>query len=180
MSNMEIDKTNSKNLLVLDVVELIYEITKCTTVVSGEEAKNYISDKLNTLWDIAFSKGVESEKIKNNNFRIKDFNVDAAEQGEIVRTRSGLPVRILCYNAKGNKPIVAIIENENEDKVVRYTINGRVDNFHSDTPRQDDLVIVRAKHEGWMLIDQGQALFSSEEVAIKNKRNGQIVAHVEW
>lgn len=180
MSSMETDKTNSKNPLVLDITEFIYEIIKYTTVISGKEVKNCISDKLDTLWSIAFSKGVESEKIKNNNFRIKDFDADAAEQGEIVRTRSGLPVRILCYNAKGNKPIVAIVENESEDKVVRYTINGRVDNFHSDTPRQDDLVIVRAKHEGWMLMDQGQALLSSEEAAIKNKRSDLIVAHVEW
>lgn len=180
MSNMKIDKTNSKNLLVLDVVELIYEITKCTTVISDKEVKNYISDKLNTLWSIAFSKGIESEKIKNNSFNITDFNIDAAEQGEVVRTRGGLPVRILCYDAKGDKPIVAIIENENEDKVVRYTVTGKVDNFSDGTPRQDDLVIVRAKHEGWMLMDQGQALFSSEEVAIKNKRSNLIVAHVEW
>lgn len=180
MSNMEIDRTNSKNLLVLDVTELIYEITKCTTIISGEEVKNYISDKLNTLWNIAFSKGVESEKIKNNSVNITDFNVDAAEQGETIRTRGGLPVRILCYDAKGDKPIVAIIENENEDKVVRYTVTGKVDNFSDGTPRQDDLVIVRAKHEGWMLMDQGQALFSSEEVAIKNKRSDLIVAHVEW
>lgn len=177
---METDKTNSKNPLVLDVTEFIYEITKCATVISDKEVKICISDKLNTLWSIAFSKGVESEKIKNNSVKMADFNVDAAEQGETVRTRGGLPVRILCYNAKGDKPIVAIIENENEDKVVRYTINGRVDNFHSDTPRQDDLVIVRAKHEGWMLMEQGQALFSSEEAAIKNKRSDLIIAHVEW
>lgn len=123
---------------------------------------------------------IASEKVKNNNFRIVDFNVDATKQGETVQTRGGLSVRILCYDAKGDKPIVAIIENENEDKVIRYTINGKVDNFSDGTPRQDDLVIVRAKQEGWMLIDQGQALFSSEEVAIKNKRGDLIVAHIEW
>lgn len=180
MSNIKMDKTNSRNSLVLDVVEIIYEITKCTNIISVEEVKNCVSDKLNTLWDIAFSKGVESEKIKNNNFKVKDFDVDAAKQGETVQTRGGLPVRILCYDAKGDKPIVAIVENENEDKVVRYTITGKADNFSDGTQRQDDLVIVRAKHEGWTLMDQGQALFSSEEVAIKNKRSDLIVAHVEW
>lgn len=180
MSSMETDKTNSKNLLVLDVAESICKMTKCSATTIGEEAKNYISDKLNTLWDVAFSKGAESEKIRNDSFRIADFDADAVEQGEMVRTRSGLPVRILCYNAKGNKPIVAIVENDNEDMVVRYTINGRVDDFPDNTPRQDDLVIVRAKFEGWTLINEGQPLFTSEDVAMKNRRNGQIVAHIEW
>lgn len=177
---MDTNKINSKDLLIPDAVEAICRITKCTATIPNEEAEKYIRNTLNMIWDIAFTKGVESEKIKNNNVKMTDFNIDAAEQGGIVRTRGGLPVRILCYDAKGNKPIVAIVENENEDKVVRYTINGRVDNFHSDTPRQDDLVIVRARHEGWMLINQGQALFSSEEAAIKNKRGDLIIAHVEW
>lgn len=180
MSSMDTNKIDSKDLLIQDTVEAICRITKCTATIPNEEAEKYIRNTLNMIWGIAFTKGVESEKIKNNNVKMTDFNIDAAEQGETVRTRGGLPVRILCYDAKGDKPIVAIIENENEDKVVRYTVTGKVDNFSDGTPRQDDLVIVRAKHEGWMLMDQGQALFTSEEVAIKNKRSDLIIAHVEW
>ena len=177
---MKVDKTNGKNLLISDTIEAICKITKCTATIPDEEAVDYIGSKLSELWDIAFAKGIESERINNNSFRIADFDADAAEQGEVVQTRSGLPVRILCYNAKGSKPIVAIIENDNEDMVVRYTINGKVYDFSDNTPRQDDLVIVRAKFEGWMLMDQGQPLFANKDAAIKNQRNGQIVAHVEW
>lgn len=40
---------------------------------------------------------------------LKPFDLEAAKQGKPVCTRDGRKARIICFDAKGNNPIVALI-----------------------------------------------------------------------
>lgn len=66
----------------------------------------------------------------------RDFNEDLARlitanmgegyHGEI-RTRMGLKVRIVCWNAKGPKPIVGLVETVDGESPRLYTRDGKHD-----------------------------------------------------
>ena len=65
-------------------------------------------------------------------------------------TRDGRSVkRILCVDAKGDYPIVALIKSkgEKEEYPFRYTVNGQ---FSPGYEKQADLFFVPEKHEGWI------------------------------
>lgn len=55
---------------------------------------------------------------------MKDFDLDAAKRGAAVCTRSGRKVRILCYDKKGESPIVAVVDFENHENQYEYDENG--------------------------------------------------------
>ena len=42
-----------------------------------------------------------------------------------IKTRDGHPARIICWNAKGKRPIVALFDIGEMERVARYTVNGR-------------------------------------------------------
>lgn len=55
---------------------------------------------------------------------MKDFDLEAAKRGAAVCTRSGRKVRILCYDKKGESPIVAVVDFENHENQYEYDENG--------------------------------------------------------
>ena len=64
-------------------------------------------------------------------------------------TRDGRPVkRILCVDAKGDYPIVALIKStdEKEEYPIRYTVDGR---YSPQYEKQLDLFFVPEKYERW-------------------------------
>ena len=50
--------------------------------------------------------------------------MEAAKRGAAVCTRSGRKVRILCYDKKGESPIVAAVDFENHENQYEYDENG--------------------------------------------------------
>lgn len=42
-----------------------------------------------------------------------------------IKTKLGLGVRIICWNAKGDRPIVALVEQAYGEKPYRYTVEGK-------------------------------------------------------
>ena len=69
-----------------------------------------------------------------------------------VITRDGrLVKRILCVDAKGDYPIVALIKSkdEKEEYPIRYTVNGR---YSPQYEKQVDLFFVPEKYERWVNI----------------------------
>lgn len=65
-------------------------------------------------------------------------------------TRDGRNVkRILCVDAMGNYPIVALIKSkdEKEEYPLRYTVNGKY-SLHYE--KSIDLFFAPEKHEGWI------------------------------
>ena len=53
---------------------------------------------------------------------MKDFDLEAAKRGAAVCTRSGRKVRILCYDKKGESPIVAVVDEYDENGTSPYLI----------------------------------------------------------
>ena len=90
-------------------------------------------------------------------------------------TRDGRPVkRILCVDAKGDYPIVALIKStdEKEEYPLRYTVDGRYSPHYE---KQLDLFFVPEKYERWTNVYHGSKedihfgdIYSSEKEAKDN------------
>lgn len=83
---------------------------------------------------------------------MKEFNLEEAKAGKAVCTRDGRPVRIICWDRKGDCPIIALVE----DKDCGETIAGYKENGHvwchcsADDMTRYDLMMTSEKKEGWV------------------------------
>ena len=55
---------------------------------------------------------------------MEKFNLELAKAGHPVCTRDGKPVRIVCFDAKGDYPIVALVYNTDEEFARTFTNEG--------------------------------------------------------
>ena len=79
-----------------------------------------------------------------------------------VVTRDGKNVRIICINAKGNFPIIALVETHNgTETVLRLKENGH---FCNDTKDSRDLFFATEKQEGWANIYLCEGEYSLDDV----------------
>lgn len=116
----------------------------------------------------------DKEPSKSN---LKPFSLEAAKSGKPVCTRDGRKARIICFDAEGNKPLIVLSKINGKEVILRYTEKGRSDNFHSPTPREDDLMMLPEKKEGWVNIYKMKestfgyitAYFDTEEKAKEDK-----------
>lgn len=83
---------------------------------------------------------------------MKEFDYEKAKAGAPVCTRRGEHIRILCWDAKGDYPIVALKNEENSEYPMTYTKDGR---FCKSEDGMDDLVMAPVKHEGWVNVYKG-------------------------
>lgn len=76
----------------------------------------------------------------------KEFSVDAArkitanEMYGRIKTREGHPVRIVCWDAKGQKPIVGLVEIGVVEYPIKYTADGKADTRENVTTNTDLVV----------------------------------------
>lgn len=122
---------------------------------------------------------------------MKQFNLDEylKNPNRKVITRDGNSVRILCTDAKGNFPIIALVKTYNgSETVLRLKENGH---FYNDTEDSRDLFFATEKKEGWINIyldaEDGSyvetCIYKSKEEAEENgkKWNCYIsTVKVEW
>ena len=108
-----------------------------------------------------------------------------------VMTRDGrLVKRILCVDAKGDYPIVALIKStdEKEEYPLRYTVDGRYSPHYE---KQLDLFFVPEKYEGWVNIYTdcnntdclGTRIFKSKDEAEKEGKKWEdyvTTIKIEW
>lgn len=81
---------------------------------------------------------------------MKQFNLEEYLENpdRQIITRDGRSVKIICTNAKGNFPIIALVETYNgNETVLRLKENGR---FYNDTENSSDLFFAPEKKEGWI------------------------------
>lgn len=115
-------------------------------VITNEILDENIScDEVNVIIDIRAKQNKEDMKEKKLN--LKEFNLEAAKAGKPVCTRDGRKARIICFDAKCNKPIVALIYDCNKETVLQYLENGR---FFVDQIDKYDLMMFPQKKEGWV------------------------------
>ena len=120
--------------------------------LSGEKQPNSIRDYktrmcyyANCILRIEIKQNKEDMEEKKLNF--KPFDLEAAKAGKPVCTRDGRKARIICFDAKCNKPIVALIYGCNKETVLQYLENGR---FFVDQIDKYDLMMFPQKKEGWV------------------------------
>lgn len=89
------------------------------------------------------------EDMEEKKLNLKPFDLEAAKAGKPVCTRDGRKARIICFDAKCNKPIVALIYDCNKETVFQYLESGR---FFVDQIDKYDLMMFTQKKEGWLNI----------------------------
>lgn len=120
---------------------------------------------------------------------MKQFNLEEYLKNPTkkVITRDGNSVRILCTDAKGNFPIIALVETYNgSETVLRLKENGR---FYNDTENSSDLFFAPEKKSGWINVCRGcgeyntyvcNRIFATKEEAQREKRNIIATIKIEW
>ena len=82
---------------------------------------------------------------------MKEFNLQEylKNPSQKVALRSGSDVRIICTDKKGEFPIVALVEDDDDEGelIICYRKTGR---FHIERESPNDLVFAFIKREGWV------------------------------
>ena len=103
---------------------------------------------------------------------MKPFDLEAAKAGKPVCTRDGRKARIICFDAKGDKPIIALVEMGTAETPNNYPIDGKA---VSAKEASCDLMMLPEKKEGWINvyrdcdganITKDDNIYSSKEAAI--------------
>ena len=120
---------------------------------------------------------------------MKEFNLEEylKNPSQKVVTRDGRAVRIICTNAKGDEPIIALVYNKIREEENVYTYN-REGIFYKDNDSCLDLFFAPIKKEGWINIYSeqeyrypGENIFNTKEEAIKYKDINYITTiKIEW
>ena len=105
-------------------------------------------------------------------------------------TRNGRSARIICTDAKGNYPIVVLIEEGGYDNALSYTKDGKL--YVGET-NDYDLFFAPEKHEGWLNIYRsdecgfymrGKSPYKSkdeaDEIAKANPKTFFTTIKIEW
>lgn len=104
-----------------------------------------------------------------------------------VVTRDGRNVRIICTDAIGSFPIVALVRRYDAamDNAHQYTKDGRY--FTFDEKDDLDLFFAPEKHEGWINLYKGCAgdynggkVYTSKEEAKESAYGYCITTKIEW
>lgn len=140
-------------------------------VITDEILDEDIScDEVNGIIDIRAKQNKENMEEKKLNLR--PFDLEAAKAGKPVCTRDGRKARIICFDAKCNKPIVALIYGCNKETVLQYLENGRA--FVNQIDKYD-LMVLPQKKEGWINLCKNNhgdtfaiGVFPNREEAVSN------------
>lgn len=126
-------------------------------------------------------------------FSLKEYLANPSKK---VVTREGRSARIICTDAKGKHPIIALIDGKDDSEVV-YTFNGDGRDVEGTTTSQDDLFFAPEKQERWinlfenpnpyqsyrMPIIANELLYTTkdEAEAVGNSSDGYIrTVKIEW
>ena len=107
---------------------------------------------------------------------MKQFNLEEylTNPNKKVITRDGNSVRILCTDAKGNFPIIALVKTYNgSETVLRLKENGR---FYNDTENSSDLFFAPEKKSGWINLYKINSTISPGPRAYDTKEEAESAA----
>lgn len=100
------------------------------------------------------------EDMEEKKLSLKPFDVQKAKEGKPVYTRDGRKARIICFDAKGDFPIAALVETNNIEEVYPYTNNGLFHLESNDLESNYDLMMLSEKKEGWVNVYKSQIHYS--------------------
>ena len=120
---------------------------------------------------------------------MKEFNLEEFKKNpsQKVVTRDGRAVRIICTDAKGDEPIIALVYNNIRDEENVYTYN-RDGYFYGNNDSCLDLFFATVKKEGWVnvyknedVVFLSEKIYKSEEDAKEYKSPDYITTiKIEW
>ena len=122
---------------------------------------------------------------------MKEFNLTEylKNPSQKVITRDGRDVRIICTDAKGDEPIIALVYNNIREEENVYTYN-RDGYFYGDNDSCLDLFFALVKREGWINLYKNEGItylpgiiHDSEEdakKAIKDDPDFITTIKIEW
>ena len=116
---------------------------------------------------------------------LKQFDLEDAKSGKPVCTRDGRKARIICFDRKGNSPIVALIERvDGIENLQCFYNDGKCFN---DATSDIDLMMLTEKKEGWVNVykdgdnNYRSTLYTNEKVALSRKGSACITTiKISW
>ena len=125
------------------------------------------------------------EDMEGKKLNLKPFELEAAKAGKPVCTRDGRKARIICFDAKGKQPIIALFEREKADEVIIQTYNDDGSYYGLEKEDNRDLMMLLEKKEAWVNLYpcdcMGQKRYPTKEEALKNAVSDVIATvKIEW
>ena len=117
------------------------------------------------------------EDMEEKKQNLKPFDLEKARLGKPVCTRDGRKARIICFDAKGNKPIIALVEMGTAETPNNYPIDGKAVSIKETSC---DLMMLPEKKEGWININKDACLFKSKEEAERYCTKDYVPVRVEF
>ena len=116
---------------------------------------------------------------------MKAFNLEEyiKNPNRKVVTRDRRSARIICTDAKGNYPVIALVDCGDYDSAFSYTKDGKHIEYKSSS---SDLFFVTEKHEGWVNVYRDfddmmcGSVFATEEDAKCNAKTAIATVRIEW
>ena len=110
------------------------------------------------------------DKKKSN---LKPFDIQKAREGKPVCTRDGRKARIICFDRKDIKPIVALVTFINGTSVIEKAFYYFEDGYHLSKNDNNiyDLMMLPEKKEGWVNVYK-ERIYSTKEEAIEATYDG--------
>ena len=137
----------------------------------------YVSGEISDKELIRSIKEMSDEYPYNKN-NLKPFSLELAKQGKPVCTRDGVKARIICFDAKSDAPIIALITTDDGTEIAfDYLSDGTF--FNRENP-DNDLMMLPEKKEGWVNVSKF-SIYASKEEALSHKTYDIIsTVKVEW
>lgn len=114
---------------------------------------------------------------------MKPFNLELAKDGRPVCTRDGHKARIICFDAEGKYPIVALVKEDDGERVSLHTEKGFY--FANNSEHNRNLMMASEKKEGWINVYKNgrtSFIYETKEEAFVNHLDTHYLdtVKIEW
>ena len=145
-----------------------YQLADSTAFYEGE-TRLFFNAPTKTFVYIEIKTKEDMEEKKLN---LKPFNIQKAREGYPVYTRGGAKARIICFDAKSDAPIIALITTGDGTEIAfDYLSDGTF--FNSENP-VNDLMMLPEKKEGWVNVYKDSVYDTKDEALIGRSGRGYI------
>jgi len=168
-----------------------YQLADSTAFYEGD-TRLFFNAPTNTFVYIEIKTKEDMEEKKLN---LKPFDIQKAKEGKPVCTRDGRKARIICFDTKYIRPIVALVDHGDEvDEEVEEIIECHNDGYYNcrEIPSPNDLMMLPEKKDGWVNINKATLgndtvvfghIFKNREDAVKSAENNDryiATVKIEW
>ena len=151
----------------------IYPTTHCINVYGW-----YYQNLDVKSWTIDIEIKQNKEDMEEKKLNLKPFDIQKAREGKPVCTRDGKKARIICFDRKGDMPIIALITISGQEYPAPYDNEGRFSKYES--TKDLDLMMLPEKRSGWINVNKDAGLFKSKEEAERNCTKDYATVRVEF